>query len=358
MQSIGGGTIRYVNLAIIECPERPAVAGQCTHAGVIEVLDGERVLEEIAVAVQDLVLVRDGASIAPATALLEPHNRLSALRARLLPGQRATVHYSAPVISALDESTGLACLVFDRGLRGDVVIELHALSGELLYRGAVPRGAQPFVDSGAVVKRGTLLATYWVDDNVARFGQFEALRRMLDVRPTPGEHAPLAPVDGVVESVDRSAVCIRPEYPIAAEVVTVPLEGGRSWLPLGCRVAVGDALTWAERRHRELLRIWGEDRFADHLITELELAFNTRGTAAPRVYWELVVRAMLAWRRVLRPGDTGLRRHQLVERARLDSIQRDTTARGGSPAVVAPVLRGVSALARHQRAQRSFVVER
>jgi hypothetical protein len=60
---------------------------------------------------------------------------------------------------------------------------------------------------------------------------------------------------------------------------------------VGDKVQAGDRLTDGERNHHALLHAWGADRFSEHLLDELELLC---GRSVPRVYWALVVRAMLA----------------------------------------------------------------
>ncbi len=84
------------------------------------------------------------------------------------------------------------------------------------------------------------------------------------------------------------------------------------------------------------------------MLEELELETARRGLAVPRGYWALVVRAMLAWRRVLRPGGTGLRRHQVLSLRAFAEAQRETAARGGAVATAVPILRGVAAMAREE----------
>jgi len=64
---------------------------------------------------------------------------------------------------------------------------------------------------------------------------------------------------------------------------------------------------------------------------------------------------MLGWRRVLTPGDTGFRRHQIIEREAFERAQNETIARGGVLATFAPALRGVAAMARDARASRRRV---
>jgi hypothetical protein len=74
----------------------------------------------------------------------------------------------------------------------------------------------------------------------------------------------------------------------------------------GDEVQAGDALEAGARSHHRLPRVWGPERLGLHMLEELEIETARHALTVPRVYWALVVRAMLDWRRVLVPGDTGL----------------------------------------------------
>lgn len=343
MRTIGGGTVRHVGLAWIECPDEPGIVGECTKGGVVEVLWNGMPMETFDVRPGDQILVPDGAT-AVAGAWLFRHGGWSRrLRADIPAGVRAVVHWSEPLGGGpVDELTGLSRARFGEG-EGDVGLALVLDGG--LTKVSVPRDATPVVQEGEVVVRGQTLARLSFPRSREQLSGVSALRDFLDARVDPRRHTrALAPCDGRVEEIERKHVVIR-----AADGTRCVVRRGRSPTLLvreGAEVRAGDALDAGERDHHALLRIWGEARLAEHLVEELEVEMARRSLAVPRAYVALVVRSMLAWRRVVRPGDTGLRRHRVVSRRDFEAAQRETAARGGAPAVAVPALRGVAWMAR------------
>jgi DNA-directed RNA polymerase subunit beta' len=116
----------------------------------------------------------------------------------------------------------------------------------------------------------------------------------------------------------------------------------------GDSVRAGDALSDGARSHHRLLRVWGEERLADHMLDELAQQTSLHPGRVAGAWWSLAVRAMLAWRRVVRPGDTGLRRNAVIARDAFERVQRETAAWGGEKARAVPVLRGFAAMARER----------
>lgn len=175
-----------------------------------------------------------------------------------------------------------------------------------------------------------------------------ALRARLDGRLAPGlPIACTAPCDGVVEAIDDRTITIRAGD---GRVVRLRLPRRRFHVRVaaGDTVRAGDPLTDGWRSHHRLLRAWGEMRLAEHMLNELDTETHLRGLDVPRAHWSLMVRAMLAWRRVTRAGDTGLRRNAVLARDAFERVQQETVARGGAPAVAVTVLRGFHAMARER----------
>lgn len=224
---------------------------------------------------------------------------------------------------------------------------LDVLWGERVMESFPVRpGDALLVADGATVEPETwLFATtareHWSDER--SLDGIDAMRRFLDAKtPHPGV-ALSAPCAATVEAVEADALRLR-----AADGAVVRVRRGRERVSVrvGDVVHAGEPLTYGDRSHHRLLRVWGEDRLAEHMIHELEVECALRGVDVPRAYWALVVRAMLAWRRVVRPGDTGLRRNHVLSRDDFERAQRETLARGGAPAAAVTVLRGVGAIAR------------
>src|SRR5690606_18555160 len=59
----------------------------------------------------------------------------------------------------------------------------------------------------------------------------------------------------------------------------------------GQRVRAGDPLTYGSRSHRDLLKAWGPDRLALHVLDELVSIFHHSRLPIAEVHLELLVRA-------------------------------------------------------------------
>lgn len=184
-------------------------------------------------------------------------------------------------------------------------------------------------------------------------GGLAGLRSILDARPSRrGDVARLSPQAGTVLSIEGPLLVLR-----TRNGRTLRLRRQKSLRSYYYSVRVGDDVRRGQplfegmRSHHQLLRIYGEQRLFEHLLEELEAPVYGKPPAVPRVYWSLVLRALLGWRRVVHPGDSGLRRNAVLARAEFERIERETLARGGVPARGVPVLRGLRSLARRAQPQ-------
>ena len=146
MQTIGGGVVRFVDLAWIECPENPGVA-ECTRGGAIEILWNGRVMETFDVHVGDELRVDDGSTVSAGT-WLYARTWVKNVRADIPSGHRAIVRWNdAPYVRTADPVTGLERMAFspnvaDETVRLDLVDERDAARS---WSFVVPREAQPIV---------------------------------------------------------------------------------------------------------------------------------------------------------------------------------------------------------------------
>jgi hypothetical protein len=290
MRTIGGGTVRYVDVRLLPCPEDPMRVGHCEWPGQIDILWHDSVVESFELRAGDELAVADGAEVAPDTELLanDPWSRL--LRAAIPEGIEAIVHWSEPIDEVTDDVTGMTRVRFKQG---PVTLTLHEHDGTApLATYTVERDAAPLVETGAIVRRGDRLAS------MPRFrtrreltADVETVRAWLDARPLDDEpRALIAPYDATVIDIDQHMIVLRST---AGRMLQLRRRSHAYVLvAVGDAVHAGDPLTDGERDHHALLHAWGADRFSEHLLDELELVCGRR--AVPRVYWALVVRAMLA----------------------------------------------------------------
>jgi hypothetical protein len=344
--SIGGGVVQYRDIAWLECPDRPDIIGECTSSGSIDILWNGRVMESFRIRVGDPLLVADGATIAPGTWLVGRSWSLR-VRADLPHGENAIVHWSdAPFVGATDDVTGEVRLRFPPGDEA-VTLDLVDDRGRISFTRLVPRNAAPTAKQGDVVTRGDVLASISDLRLGEGMGGIEYLQDFLNGRVCGRTAASIAPCDGRVEAIEPRCVTVRGTDGSLHRVRR--RRGSHSVRTYeGDDVRAGDALEWGVRSHHHLLRVWGEARLSRHMLDELELETARRSLPIARTYWALVIRTMLGWRRVLDPGDTGLRRHRVLSRQAFERAQRETLARGLRPATAAPVLRGIAAMARER----------
>jgi len=287
VRTIGGGIVRYVDVRLLPCPEDPSRIGECEGPGRIDIIWQERVVESFEVGAGDAILVADDAEVAPDQELAVADPWARSLRAAIPLGVEAVVRWSEPVEILIDEGTGLTRRRFTRG---PVTLTLAAREQALMTR-TVERDVTPLVETGAIVRRGDLLAS------LPRYRALrelvvgiDTLRAWLDVRPLDHEpRALVAPCDATVVELDETSIVLRAP---SERVLTLPRPPRAVMLVVvGDNVRAGDPLSDGERDHRELFDVWGAARFSGHLLEELELICGRR---VPRVYWALVLRAMLA----------------------------------------------------------------
>ena len=295
MQTLSGGTVRYVDVDLLPCPEDATLVGQCEGLGALEVIWQGCVVETFALGAGDVLLVADGAVVAPDTQLVRTEPWSRTLRAGIPAGALAIARWSEPLREALDEITGLGRPSFQRG-EEPIRLELRDPGdGALLAAYEVDRSATPLVESGAVLRRGDRIAAVSRDRVDRDIGAgLDTLRALLDARLVAGPEALVAPCDGVVEAIDRRSVALRASDGRLLRI-RIPPERYRE-AQAGDTLRAGDAITSGERSHHALLQVWGKDRFAEHLLEELEALCGD----VPRVYWALAVRAMLERHRGLR----------------------------------------------------------
>jgi len=286
MHTIGGGTVTYVGVQLLPCPDEPTHVGQVIGPARLDLTWQDRVVESFALRGGDELLVADGAEVAPGTALIVRNDWQRALRAAIPEGVEAVVRWSEPLVEAVDEVTGMS----RAGFAGD-----HPITVELLVDGAPIATAtlqhgSPIALPGAVVRRGDRLAWLWRARKMRDFDTgIETVQAFLDARRLRGEPTALvAPRDATVIDIGPRWIVLRTPDGRLLRLRRPPRT--HMLVAIGDTVVAGDPLTGGERNHHALLHAWGEHRLAEHVMDELSLIF---GNKVPRVYWSLALRAML-----------------------------------------------------------------
>jgi hypothetical protein len=273
MHTIGGGTVTYVGVQLLPCPDEPTHVGQVIGPARLDLIWQDRVVESFALRGGDELLVADGAEVAPGTALVVRDDWQRALRAAIPDGVEAVVRWSEPLVETVDEVTGMRRV----GFAGD-----HPITVELLVDGA------PIAT--ATLRRGDRLAWLWRARKLRDLDTgIETVQAFLDVRRLGGEPTALvAPRDATVVDIGQRWLVLRTPDGRLLRLRRQPRT--HMLVAIGDTVIAGDPLTGGERNHHALLHAWGEHRLAEHVMDELSLMF---GNKVPRLYWSLALRAML-----------------------------------------------------------------
>jgi len=331
VRTTGGGTVHGEGLAWASLAERgDAPARVCLAGGRGEVRRGAFVMESYRVRAGDVLVAEEGATVRGRRAV-PPSARGRPGAAGAAPGGRRRD-------GVLERGAGRrGCGRANGPLAAGVLPGPRRRDADPRRRGGPRARAAPAAalhraagHSGTLGRRGDALATLLLE--AERFDLRRGtgwLRDHLDARPPEASYAAvIAPCDGRVEAYEAQRLVLR-----ADDGRTLSVRRRRSKHLIvreGYLVRAGDALSDGARSHHRLLRVWGAARLADHMVDELAQEASLQPARVAEAWWSLAVRAMLAWRRVVASGDTGLQRNAVIARDAFKRAQRETTARGGT----------------------------
>ncbi|HXQ46206.1 MAG TPA: DNA-directed RNA polymerase subunit beta', partial [Caulobacteraceae bacterium] len=92
----------------------------------------------------------------------------------------------------------------------------------------------------------------------------------------------------------------------------------------------------------DILRIQGIEALAEFLVNEIQEVYRLQGVPINDKHIETIVRQMLQKVEILEPGDTGLIKGDQLDKLDFEEEQAKVEARGGRPALVQPVLLGIT----------------
>lgn len=200
-----------------------------------------------------------------------------------------------------------------------------------------------FVGDGEHVAPGHVLLSHRSSPRTCHVpGVFERLKRLLEAS-SPAEAATLVGIEGTIE--------LRKRGPGAREVIvhprlleprTYPIHG-QVRVRTGDSVSAGESLTEGEPSPRDVLRILGRKAYASWILDEWAEAVDglEGGRSFREVHLELVLRLMMSCCSIEDPGDTGLCAEALVQFAAIEQVNLELLKRGGRPARVVSLLRGL-----------------
>ncbi len=216
--------------------------------------------------------------------------------------------------------------------------------GEARY--LLPVGAVLSVGDGDEVKPGEVIARMPTEGAKTRdiTGGLPRVAELFEAR-RPKDCAVIAEMDGRVE--------FGRDYKNKRRIKITPEDGGDAvefLIPKGKHITVhdGDVILRGEYiidgnpDPHDILRILGVEALANFLVDEIQEVYRLQGVPINDKHIEVIVRQMLQKVEILEPGDTGLIRGDHLDKPDLDIENTKAQARGGRPALVQPVLLGIT----------------
>jgi DNA-directed RNA polymerase subunit beta' len=216
--------------------------------------------------------------------------------------------------------------------------------GEARY--LLPVGAILSVGDGDEVKPGEVLARMPTESAKTRdiTGGLPRVAELFEAR-RPKDCAVIAEMDGRVE--------FGRDYKNKRRIKITPEDGGEAvefLIPKGKHIAVhdgdvirkGEYLIDGNPDPHDILRIQGIEALADFLVNEIQEVYRLQGVPINDKHIEVIVRQMLQKVEILEPGDTGLLKGDHLDKLEVDEENARAEGRSGRPAIVQPVLLGIT----------------
>jgi DNA-directed RNA polymerase subunit beta' len=211
-------------------------------------------------------------------------------------------------------------------------------------------GAILSVSDGDIAKPGEVLARLPTESAKTRdiTGGLPRVAELFEAR-RPKDCAVIAEMDGRVEFgrdyKNKRRIKITPEAVDGEQGEAVEF-----LIPKGKHIAVhdgdiirkGEYLIDGNPDPHDILRIQGIEALADFLVNEIQEVYRLQGVPINDKHIEVIVRQMLQKVEIIEPGDTGLIKGDHLDKPELEEENRKAEARGGRPALVQPVLLGIT----------------
>jgi DNA-directed RNA polymerase subunit beta' len=213
-------------------------------------------------------------------------------------------------------------------------------------RNLLPVGAILSVGDGDEVKPGDVLARIPTESAKTRdiTGGLPRVAELFEAR-RPKDCAVIAEMDGKVEFgrdyKNKRRIKITPEDDGEAVEFLIP-KGKHIAVHDGDIIRKGEYLIDGNPDPHDILRIQGIEALADFLVNEIQEVYRLQGVPINDKHIEVIVRQMLQKVEILEPGDTGLIKGDHLDKPDLEEENAKAEARGGRPALVQPVLLGIT----------------
>ena len=262
------------------------------------------------------------------------------------------------VATQVDEVTGLSStVVLDTKQRGGkdlrpTVKLVNAKGKEVTFANTdipavytLPPGAFVTLEDGAKVSVGDVIARIPQESSKTRdiTGGLPRVADLFEARK-PKDPAILAEKSGTVsfgkETKGKRRLIITSDDGEKYEEL-IP-----KWRQLnvfeGETVERGEVIADGEPNPHDILRLQGVEALANYLVREIQDVYRLQGVKINDKHIEVIIRQMLRKVEVVDPGDTGLLRGEQLDRSRALDINDRMVEEGKRPAVLQPVLLGIT----------------
>ncbi len=224
------------------------------------------------------------------------------------------------------------------------VIDKNSVAIRLARPYLISSATQLLTDDGDIVVRGETLATL-VYDRVKTGDIIQGLPRVEELLEgrKPKESALIAERGGVVKllSAPEEATKVYVVYEGGEDEYAIP-GGGRLIVEDGETIETGELLTEGPVNPHDVLRILGVEAVQKYLVDEVQVVYRSQGVEIADKHIEVIVRQMTRKMKVDDPGDTTMLPGEMVDSLDVEQLQAEVVEREGTPAVVHPVLLGIT----------------
>jgi DNA-directed RNA polymerase subunit beta' len=354
------GTVRLHNLKTVHHEKGHLVAvSRSGELGVVDEFGRERERYKIPYGAQ--INIKEGAAVEAGQILAtwDPHTHPVVTEvAGMLKFQ--DFYDGITVSSQVDEVTGLSStVVLDPKQRSSsgkdmrpLVRLLNAKGKEVTFANtdipaayALPAGAIVSLEDGAKVSVGDIIARIPQESSKTRdiTGGLPRVADLFEARK-PKDSAILAEYTGTVsfgkETKGKRRLVITDEHGEKHEEL-IP-----KWRHLnvfeGEKVSRGEVIADGEPNPHDILRLQGVPSLANYLVREIQDVYRLQGVKINDKHIEVIIRQMLRKVEVLQVGDTGLLKGEHIDRARLSEINQLMMEKEKAPAVLEPMLLGIT----------------
>jgi DNA-directed RNA polymerase subunit beta' len=151
----------------------------------------------------------------------------------------------------------------------------------------------------------------------------------------------LATMDGTVHIEDRT-IYLRNERREEAEYELPSVARMLPGMDDGAQVAAGQQLTEGALSPHRILRILGQEKTEQYLLTEIQKVYRAQGVNISDKHFEIMIRKMLTRVQITKSGDSELLPGELIDKLQLLRLNDDLIAEGKEPAAAVPILLGVT----------------